>query len=178
MRRLAGQSRAGAGGVLLLSGEAGTGKSRLAADMRDWAAEDGWRVLVAACYEADRGRPYAPIYDLLQGLPAVNATGVSDLLRDAGQERGQLLYAIAALLERLAEDRPLLLIVEDLHWCDDASLDLLFYLARRLVRERILLLLTYRSDETGGDLGGFLAKLDQQRLATEVSLANLESRRG
>ena len=48
MPRLAGQSRADAGGVLLFSGEAGSGKSRLAIDMCDWAAEDGWRVLVAA----------------------------------------------------------------------------------------------------------------------------------
>ena len=174
MRRLAGQAAGGNGGTLLLSGEAGTGKSRLAADMRDWAAEDGWRILDAACYEADRGRPYAPMHDLLQGVPAVSATGIGDLLGDAGQERSQLLHAIAALLERLAQDRPLLLIIEDLHWCDDASLDLLFYLARRLARERVLLLLTYRSDETSGDLGGFLARLDQQRLATEVSLAKLD----
>ena len=173
MRRLADRARTGAGGAILLSGEAGTGKSRLAADMRDWAMDDGWRVLVAACDEADRGRPYAPIYDLLQRVPATDATGVAAKLQEVGQERSQLLYATAGLFERLAADRPLLLIVEDLHWCDDASLDLLFYLARRLVRERVLLLLTYRSDETFGDLGDFLAKLDQQRLATEMSLAKL-----
>ena len=46
MRRLADRARSGAGGAILLSGEAGTGKSRLAADMRDWAMDDGWRVLV------------------------------------------------------------------------------------------------------------------------------------
>lgn len=184
IRRLAGQAQAGRGNTVLLAGEAGAGKSRLAAAMRDWAANDGWRVLAAACYEADQGRPYAPVYELLQGLPAslvaqpaalpaVDVSTILAMMRQTGQERSQLYYAVAALFERLTANRPLLLIVEDLHWGDDASLDLLFYLAHRLVRQRTLLLLTYRSDETNGDLGALLAKLDQQRLATEVALERL-----
>lgn len=184
VERVLAQTQAGAGRTLLVSGEAGIGKSRLVAGMRDRAAVDGWRVLVAACFEADQGRPYAPIYDLLQGLPAslvaqpaalsaADVTSIVAMMRQTGQERSQLFHAIVAFLEHLTKDRPLLLIVEDLHWCDDASFDLLFYLSQRLVRQRILLLLTYRSDETTGELGALLAKLDQQRLATEVSLERL-----
>ena len=181
IRRLAGQTQAGSGRTLLLSGEAGIGKSRLVADLRDWAAQEGWQILEAACFEADQGRPYAPVLDLLHAVPArasaaLDAANLAALLVEAGQERSHLFLSFVGLVSRLAGERPLLLIVEDLHWCDEASLDLLLYLARRLAQQRVLLLLTYRSDEAAGNLGGFLARLDQQRLATELVLGNLSRR--
>lgn len=187
IRRLAGQTQAGSGRTLLLSGEAGIGKSRLAADLRDWAVQEGWLILEAACFEADQGRPYAPVLDLLVGVPAgvppaldarlaSDAANLAALLVKAGQERSHLFLSFVGLMNRLASEHPLLLMIEDLHWCDEASLDLLLYLARRLAQQRVLLLLTYRSDETAGNLGGFLARLDQQRLATELVLGNLSRR--
>ena len=71
------------------------------------------------------------------------------------------------------EPRPLLLVVEDLHWSDDTSLDFLLYLARRVAGRPILLLLTYRDEEPHAGLTHFLADLDRERLATELRLARL-----
>jgi predicted ATPase len=77
-------------------------------------------------------------------------------------------------LSRLATRQPLLLVIEDVHWADDESLELLAVLARRVPRESILLLGTYRDDEvTGGSLGSLLDELDRSRLAVEVSLGRL-----
>jgi DNA-binding CsgD family transcriptional regulator/Flp pilus assembly protein TadD len=68
---------------------------------------------------------------------------------------------------------PLLVVVEDLHWSDDTSLEFLLYLARRIASHPILLLLTYRSDETHPGLTHFLAGLDREHLATEIALTRM-----
>jgi len=67
-----------------------------------------------------------------------------------------------------------LLIVEDLHWSDDTSLEFLYYLARRCVAQPLLLLFTYRSDEARPALWHWLAQLDREHLAQEVAIAHLE----
>jgi predicted ATPase len=69
---------------------------------------------------------------------------------------------------------PLLVVVEDLHWCDEASLDVLLALARRLAAQPILLLLTYRSDEMRPALAHTIATLERERLASELWLARLD----
>jgi predicted ATPase len=74
---------------------------------------------------------------------------------------------------RLPAKQPLLLAIEDLHWADDTSLELLAVLARRVRRERILLLATYRDDEVSGGLGYLLDELDRNRLAVELRLTRL-----
>jgi predicted ATPase len=66
-----------------------------------------------------------------------------------------------------------LLVLEDLHWSDDTSLEFLHYLARRCAAHRLLLLLTYRSDEVRPGLHHFLAQLDRERLVKEILLARL-----
>jgi DNA-binding CsgD family transcriptional regulator len=92
---------------------------------------------------------------------------------DPGQERRRLFEALTRLLVGLAATGPLLVIVEDLHWADDTSLGFLLHLSRRVPASAILLLLTYRDDEPHQGLVHFLAGLDRERLATEVSMARL-----
>lgn len=68
------------------------------------------------------------------------------------------------------QPRPLLVIIEDLHWCDDTSLEFLRYLARRMAKHPLLLLLTYRSDEVHPTLRHFLAALDREQRPVELTL--------
>lgn len=92
---------------------------------------------------------------------------------DPEEDRRRLVRALVWLVTRLAAARPVLVIVEDLHWGDDASLEALLALARRVADLPIALLLTYRSDETGSGLGHALALLERERLATEIALGRL-----
>jgi predicted ATPase len=89
------------------------------------------------------------------------------------QEKHRLFRALADGISRLAAVRPALVIVEDAHWSDDASLDFLADLARQIVTQPILLLVTYRDDEVSPALSKLLAGLDRQRLAAELRLARL-----
>ena len=89
------------------------------------------------------------------------------------QEKHRLFRALADGVCRLAAARPALVIVEDAHWSDDASLDFLGDLARQIATLPILLLVTYRDDEVSPALSSLLAGLDRQRLAAELRLARL-----
>src|SRR5207249_6325160 len=89
------------------------------------------------------------------------------------QEKRRLFAALAQLFLRQATQHPALLIVEDLHWSDETSLDFLHYLSRRCTAAPLLVLLTYRSDEVHPGLSHFLAQLDRERLAQECALAPL-----
>ncbi len=89
---------------------------------------------------------------------------------DPEQEKHLIFNILFQFFVRLATEQPLLLICEDLHWCDETSLEFLLQLARRIVIRPVLILLTYRSDEVNPILGHFLAELDRARLATEITL--------
>ncbi|HKD74365.1 MAG TPA: hypothetical protein VKB76_02675, partial [Ktedonobacterales bacterium] len=67
----------------------------------------------------------------------------------------------------------MVLVIEDMHWCDDISLEFLFFFARRITTQPILLLLTLRSDEISSSLSHFIAALERVRLATEIELDRL-----
>ena len=84
--------------------------------------------------------------------------------------------AITQLLVQLASMQPLLVILEDLHWSDQASLDVVQHLARHLRGVPLLLLLTYRVDEVGPDLQRVLVALDRERLAGELHLHGLDAK--
>src|SRR5262245_54232105 len=194
------QVRGGDGLTVLVAGEAGIGKSRLVAEVKGQASNLGFFVLVGQCFEPDRTIPYAPLLDLLYDVwtrfPTDQIVGhlgsyAHDLLKllpelaahlpnpglwatiEPGQMKRRLFQALAHLLAQLAKTQPVLAILEDLHWSDAASLEFLLYLTRRLRRQPLLLLLTYRADEVDSDLGAFLAELDRERLATELVLPRL-----
>src|SRR5262249_48902994 len=91
---------------------------------------------------------------------------------EPGSEKRYLHRALKDFFVQLAIPT-LLLIIEDAHWCDDASLDFLLYLARYIPTQPICLLLSYRSDEITPALARFIAELERERLLAELDLAPL-----
>src|SRR5438128_579490 len=92
---------------------------------------------------------------------------------DPEQEKRRRFEILAHFLTSQTSAHPVLLVVEDLHWSDDTSLEFLHYLARRCSAHRLLILLTYRSDEVRSGLRHFLAQLNRERLTQEILLARL-----
>ncbi|HZD69965.1 MAG TPA: AAA family ATPase, partial [Actinomycetes bacterium] len=156
----------------LVAGDAGVGKTRLLAELAGRAERRGVRVLVGGCMEVgDLGLPYVPFVDAFRDLGArpgeaelaaplvAGLPGLGRLLPWAGEEplppaasrdgfeQVQLLDGVVSLLVRLSELAPLLLVIEDLHWADRATRDLLAFLVRTLRTGRIALVVSYRADE-------------------------------
>ena len=92
---------------------------------------------------------------------------------DAEQEKRRLFAGLTHVFTSQTDTSPLLLVIEDLHWSDDTSLEFLHYLARRCASHPFMLLLTYRSEEVHPVLQHLLAQLDRERLAGEYVLAHL-----
>jgi DNA-binding CsgD family transcriptional regulator/tetratricopeptide (TPR) repeat protein len=158
--------------VALVAGDAGVGKSRLLAELAARAEARGARVLIGGCMEAgDVGLPYVPFVDalrdlgtrageadlvepLVEGLPSLGRllpdavrAPVPALASGDGFDRVQLFNGLRSLLVRLSELAPLVLIIEDLHWADRSTRDLLAFLVRALRGDRIAVVASYRSDE-------------------------------
>jgi len=188
-----GQSR-----IVLLSGEAGIGKSRLVAEIEAEAGSKGFLALQGNCFQRDLTSPYAPLLDLLrlyianqppevreaelqpfaQELLPVLAdlvTPAPSVLLTSGpeQEKRRLFVALTTILTKQAAGHPLLLVIEDIHWCDESSLEFLHYFMRHSISFPWLILLTYRSDEVHPTLTNWLAQQDRERRAQEFSLARL-----
>jgi DNA-binding CsgD family transcriptional regulator len=124
------------------------------------------RTLLEACSGSER-------WVLSRLMPELVPPGmVSEQARtyEPEQEKQLIFSSLVQFFGRLAAGQPLLLIFEDLHWCDETSLEFLLQLARRIISQPVLILLTYRSDEINPALGHFLAELDRARLATEITL--------
>jgi DNA-binding CsgD family transcriptional regulator len=163
-----GAAAGGTPGVVLLGAEAGGGKSRLTAEFAA-RVRDRARVLAGACVELSAAElPYAPFAAVLRELvrergaaevaallPGPGARELATVLPEFGAPppdadpetaRVRLFEVLLALLERLAEERPLVLIVEDVHWAGRQTCDLLSFLVRNLRDAAVLLLVTFRSD--------------------------------
>ncbi|MFN8558568.1 MAG: AAA family ATPase [Dehalococcoidia bacterium] len=210
LRRLLADACAGQGGIAVIAGEAGIGKSRLAAEIRSRAAELCFYTLAGASYPEDSAAPYAPVVDLLRrrlgGMTVAARTAVigpythelSPLLpemlplpgpdaapnADPTRDRRRLFSALAhALLAGFDPGVAPLLVVEDLHWCDDGSLDFLAHLARRVTvpapadqrpsAPAPALLLTYRAEAAGPRLRALVAQIERERLTTPLALSPL-----
>ena len=130
---------AGEGGLVLVSGEAGIGKTAL---LRHFARQQraSVRVLWGACDALFTPRPLGPLHDI-----AAQTGGELGLILANSADHARVLNAALAELQR----RATLAVFEDVHWADQATLDLLRFLGRRLLRTQILLVLTYRDDEVG-----------------------------
>ena len=98
---------------------------------------------------------------------------VTDSILDPEQEKRRLFQALSGFFTHLSMLQPLVVIIEDIHWSDDISLEFLLFLARHLATHPILLLLTYRSEEGNPALFQFLSGLDRERLTTELALSHL-----
>jgi DNA-binding CsgD family transcriptional regulator len=195
------QALGGAGQVMVISGEAGIGKSRLVAEVKTAAVSARMRILQGTLFEPDRSLAYAALLDLFRR--AFAAAAPAEIARDLGtaapelvkllpelrlrlpdlaptpflepeQEKRRLIETLTQCVVQLSATQPLLVVIEDLHWSDETSLELLLSLSRRVAGQPILLLMTYRSDEVHASLRHLLAQLDRERLASEISLGPLD----
>lgn len=200
LQTLVGEVAAGHSRLVLLSGEAGIGKSRLVAALEADAHARGFLVLQGNCFQRDHTSPYAPVVDLIRSFLATQPHDVLEAslqpfaqelfplfpdlvppppteasLPPSGpeQEQRRLFVALTAFFTKLAAGHPLVVVIEDLHWSDESSLDFLHYFLRHSTSFPWLVLLTYRSDEGHPALSTWLAQQDRERRAQEFSLARL-----
>jgi DNA-binding CsgD family transcriptional regulator/tetratricopeptide (TPR) repeat protein len=127
------------GSVVLIMGEAGIGKSSLVEALRSHLPAEG-RMLVGYCDDLATPRTLGPFRDLVGSVGTELSRAVAD-----GSERDRVLTALRA--ELTWPEHPTVLVIEDVHWADDATLDALRYLIRRIADLPAVLLLTYRDDE-------------------------------
>lgn len=143
----------GHGSAVLIGGEAGIGKTTLVDACAREATERGALVLTGHCYVLTVTPPYGPWFELAaRYTPTGDLPALPGFLtrRTEAQEPGSqdvFFEHIRAFVAELAARQPLVLVLEDLHWSDPASLELLRYLARTIAELRLLLVVTYRIDE-------------------------------
>ncbi|MGI8622096.1 MAG: helix-turn-helix transcriptional regulator [Solirubrobacteraceae bacterium] len=140
------------GQLALLGGEAGIGKTALVHALAAEAAAAGATVLTGHCYDLSVTPPYGPWREALTHLPDVDGlpplpAALTDAESPASGGETALFRQVLALLTAVSVARPAVVVLEDLHWSDQASLDLLRFLARQAARLPLLLIATYRSDE-------------------------------
>jgi DNA-binding CsgD family transcriptional regulator/tetratricopeptide (TPR) repeat protein len=148
-------ARLGRGRFVLVSGEAGIGKTTIVRELVDSAQAAGFSVLSGHCYDLMAAAPYGLWLDLGDSyrrshaetaaptLPALFATHQLDDVTS----QTDVFYRMLAFLRACADTRPALVVLEDVHWADPASIELLRYVASHLDHSRLLLLATYRIDE-------------------------------
>jgi tetratricopeptide (TPR) repeat protein len=192
------------GRLAVIEGEAGIGKTRLAAELMAGARAAGATVLAARCHEDEAGLPYAPVVELLREalraapaavageVPAQRLSDASLLLPElagAGADlpppvalsgpgaQARLLEAVAAVLGAAAGgEAPGLVFVDDVHAADEATLDVVAYLGRRLRGRALLLAIGWRSEGVppGHRLRALATELSRAGQATVVTLARLD----
>ena len=188
--------------LVLISGEPGVGKTRLAREILIYARLDQAAIFQAACYEYEATTPFLPFAEALRDWASRRAT---DVLREElgstafelsrlapeievrlgplapspalppNEERLRMFDNVARFLQKLARKRGLLLFIDDLHWADNGTLALLSYLLRRLRGERLLALAAYREVELDRSrpLSDALVEWNRERLATRLALGRL-----
>jgi ABC-type oligopeptide transport system substrate-binding subunit/serine/threonine protein kinase/class 3 adenylate cyclase len=199
------RATSGEGHVLLISGEPGIGKTRLVRELMAQARFGGATVLLGECY-AEGGAPYAPLAQIIREaleIPALalplagrrlGGGALADLITldptlradypdvplnpplEAMAEQQRLFDSVVTFLAALTAHAPVLLIIDDAHWADSASLSLLRHLARRSKALPVLMILTYREVELD-DARPFhemLLDLNRERLETRLKLARLD----
>ena len=141
----------GHGRLALIGGDAGIGKTALAEALCAAASEHGALVLTGRCYDRTETPPYGPFLDLLLGYDPTGDLPPAPFSPWHGpgavQSQAALYEQVCAFFQNVATRCPLIVLLDDLHWADDASLDLLRVIARAIPSWPILLLVTYRADE-------------------------------
>ena len=192
----------GNGRVMLIRGEAGIGKSRLMHEAVRHAQQLDFGTLTTNCYEIERAIAYQPVIDLVtqacQALPESRLRMITPILLaemaalvpamaarlpdlpllsvdfpEARQAR--LFHALVQLFGALAQNRPLVLTIDNIQWADDASLQFLHFLARQIAGWPLLLVCAYRDEELGSNerLAGLLESLRHQATTLPITLTRL-----
>jgi DNA-binding CsgD family transcriptional regulator len=197
-----GSARQGGPTAVLLGGEAGVGKSRLVSEFGQAAGAAGARVLTGGCLELGTdGLPFAPFTAVLRDLvhelgadevasmlPGRTTRGLARLLPelgepdtsgDPGEARARLFEEVLSALDHLTRHSPVVLVIEDAHWADRSSRDLLtFLIGNQRAISGLLIIVTYRSDELHRThpLRPLLAALDRIAWVERIELPRLTSR--
>ncbi|WP_445149366.1 helix-turn-helix transcriptional regulator [Baekduia sp. Peel2402] len=181
--------------LVFVAGESGVGKSRLTDHFAERVKATGVRVLWGDCIDLGESElPYAPIVSALRSLaraghPVFDALGPAraelarllpelgapgDLLVEpyAGSAQGRLFELLLVLFERLAQEAPVLLVIDDLHWADRSTRDFLAFLARNVCAQRLMVVCTYRVDELHRrhPLRPFLAEIERTERASRLPI--------
>ncbi len=203
LRRLLEAAMGGAGALVMVGGEPGVGKTRLAEEVMADAAQRELDVFAGHCYEMEGAAPYVAVVEIMEaalsrapspeawrrflGDEAADIAKLVPKLRQAcpdipppieappEQERRLLFNSIRDIVERSARNRPLILLFDDLQWADDPTLLCIEHLAERVGEMPVLMVATYR--DTDVDMGRPLAKtfadLRRRRLARWITLPRL-----
>lgn len=193
---------AGAGHTVLIEGEPGIGKSRLMREVARHADAQHLPTLATNCYEIERAMPYQPVIDLvmraldrvsaatLRNLAPVSLAELAALVPEVGERfpglpqlsndfpearQARLFRAVCQLLEAASGGRPSILMVDDIQWADDASAQVLHYLARHAAQRPVLVIYAYRDEEVDSDerLARLVESLRREANARRVPLARL-----
>ena len=187
------------GHLIVIEGEAGIGKTRLAREFLSRAAAGGANVIATRCFRGETSLAYGPFIEALRSVAALAPDGIPETWRG---EAGRLAPELAGTAPDIDDPQPLdrpgaqarffeavsrvllsvsqpgspgVLFIDDLHWADEASLDLLTYMVRRLRDRPLCILTSWRGDTTdaGQRLRALLAEARRSGDATSVSLARL-----
>jgi len=190
------------GRVVMISGEPGVGKTRLAREFGFEAALKGVRVLVGGCYDRDNPVPFSPLVEMLEmrahepdqarfrEMLGNDASEIARLMPElrrlfpdipapeeysAEQSRQTLFTAISETLVRISAKQPVLCLLEDLHWADEGTLSLLSYLSRRLTTMPVMVVGTHRQSnvDPGSALAKTLDELIRFRILERIELRGL-----
>ncbi len=192
LQKCSGQTRSRQGSLLFVRGEAGVGKTCLLETFAGQVGAGGSRVLWGRCYEFERLLPYQPLTEALRplaadltpddwrALPAWVTALLARLLPEVGesapihgQDASRLFEAVTRFLAAFTDRWPILLVLEDLHWASDSTLQLIHYLARRLENTSLLIIGTYRPEEVGRKHP--LTAFQRQTRTHTLALARLSS---
>jgi tetratricopeptide (TPR) repeat protein/transcriptional regulator with XRE-family HTH domain len=194
---------AGTGYTVLIEGEPGIGKSRLMQEVARFADGRDIPALTTNCYEIERGMPYQPVIDLvsraldrvppaaLQAMALVSLAELAALVPEVAERvpglpqlsndfpevrQARLPHAVAQLLEASRGGRPAILMVDDIQWADEASAQVLHFLARQAAACPMLVIYAYRSEEVDNDerFARLVESLRRETGARRVALAPLE----
>lgn len=171
----------GYGTVVLISGEAGIGKTTLGERLVVHAGRAGARAVTGRCYNLTAGQPYGPWIDIVPALAAEAGYGASPVLLESSdsssgpQSKEELFARVGRVLHEATERRPIVLLLEDIHWADHASLELLRHIARRASDLPLLLAATFRDDEPEAQttLPRILPELIRESRAERLELQRL-----
>jgi DNA-binding SARP family transcriptional activator len=179
--------------ITLLSGEAGIGKTRLAEDLSHWASRQGIRTVTSACYSGQGQSSFAPVTSWLRSFalggldshwqnelarifPELRIKDIAPQPMTEGWQRQVFFEAMARALT--SQNEPLLLILDDIQWCDTETLEWLRYFMRFDQTSRILILATLRAEElpSNAELQLLLVDLRAEGQLTEIELNRLDEK--
>src|SRR5215831_17431150 len=197
--RVLAQASEGAGSMVLVSGEAGIGKTRLCAELSRWHRQHGGRVLLGRAAPQEASIPYAALADALRAARRAEPAAWEAARARAGilwavvpelasemsgpgrsADRPVLFEALLDAIDEAAGDGTTLWVLDDLHWADDSTWEFVRYAARRVADLALVLAVTYREEEIGPAHPRWpaLVQLKREPSALNLPLARLSAADG